>query len=139
MADRVCFTVLGEPRGKGRPRFARKTGRAYTPERTAAYESLIAMEYRRQVGAAPVLDGCVALRVDAYFGIPKSGTKARRERMERGELRPVKRPDADNILKAVADALNGVAYRDDAQIVACSLEKRYSSTPRLEVTVYGGV
>jgi Holliday junction resolvase RusA-like endonuclease len=46
-----------------------------------------------------------------------------------------KRPDADNILKLVADALNGVAYDDDKRVVVASVCKLWSSQPRLEITI----
>jgi Holliday junction resolvase RusA-like endonuclease len=55
--------------------------------------------------------------------------------MESGELRPVKKPDMDNVLKVVADALNSVAYRDDTQIVDCQLRKFYDKQPRVEVII----
>ena len=55
--------------------------------------------------------------------------------MEAGEIRPVKKPDADNIIKVVADSLNKVAYRDDADIVRVALEKFYSWQPRIEVEI----
>ena len=53
----------------------------------------------------------------------------------RGELHPTKKPDADNIGKIVADALNGVAYQDDAQIILLQIRKTYSEEPRVVVTV----
>lgn len=55
--------------------------------------------------------------------------------MEAGLIRPVKKPDADNIIKVVADALNKLAYRDDADLVQVSLIKFYSRQPRLEVEI----
>ncbi len=55
--------------------------------------------------------------------------------MGAGLIRPVKKPDADNIIKVVADSLNQAAYRDDADIVTVSLVKYYSQQPRLEVEI----
>lgn len=130
----IKFTVLGEPRGKGRPRFSRKSGRPYTPDKTVSYENLITTEYRRQVGDKG-LDGDLDMRIIAYFGIPKSASKRKRQQMEAGELRPAKKPDMDNIMKVVADALNAVAYRDDAQVVDCQLRKFYSNQPRIDVLI----
>ena len=49
--------------------------------------------------------------------------------------RPTKKPDLDNIIKAIADSLNGIAYKDDAQIVELKSKKFYSDTPRVEVTI----
>ena len=46
-----------------------------------------------------------------------------------------KKPDADNILKAISDALNGIVYRDDSQVCDCSVVKLYSKNPRVEVSI----
>lgn len=128
------FTVLGEPQGKGRPRFVRKTGMTFTPDKTVSYENLIATEYRRQVGTQ-FTEGTLDMRIMAYFGIPKSASKRKKQQMESGELRPAKKPDMDNIMKVVADALNAVAYRDDAQVVDSQIRKFYSHNPRIEVII----
>ena len=56
--------------------------------------------------------------------------------MADGKIRPTKKPDADNIMKAVADALNGIAYKDDSQIVNVTIAKWYSDTPRVEVAIF---
>ena len=69
----------------------------------------------------------------AYYGIPKSASKDTREAMLRREIRPLKKPDSSNILKAVEDALNGIAYHDDAQIVESRICRYYSEDPRVEV------
>lgn len=134
----VKFTVLGEPQGKGRPRFANAKGRVITrtPEETVIYENLVVLEYRRQVGNVKFADDAILdLRIMAYYTIPASASKKKKEQMESGDLRPTKKPDMDNIVKVVADSLNHVAYRDDAQIVDCQIRKFYSQQPRIEVTI----
>ena len=75
------------------------------------------------------------VRILAFYGIPKSASKKNKEKMKKGLLRPVKKPDMDNVVKIVADALNQVAYRDDTQIVDCQCRKFYSDNPRVEVTI----
>lgn len=100
------------------------------------YENLIATEYRRQVGSAKFPDNeMVDMRIMAYFTIPASASKKKQKQMEDGEIRPTKKPDMDNIIKVVADSLNQIAYRDDAQVVDCQLRKYYSRQPRIEVTI----
>ena len=134
----VNFTILGEPQGKERPRFARDGGRirTYTPKNTSDYEHRIGWEYRRKYGVKRFADDAeLCLTVRAYFSIPQRTSKPVREKMRCGSVRPTKKPDADNILKAVADGLNSVAYRDDKQIVTATVEKRYSEIPRVEVEV----
>lgn len=133
---KVKFSVLGEPQGKGRPRFANIKGKTITrtPQETVIYENLIVTEYRRQVGTAKFDDeDRIYARVIAYYGIPASASKKKRKDMENSLVRPAKKPDADNILKVVCDALNTIAYKDDAQIVDAQVSKYYSNQPRIEV------
>ena len=135
---KIKFTVLGEPQGKGRPRFANVRGKVITrtPDETVLYENLIVTEYRRQVGSTKFQDNeIIDLRIMAYFTIPASASKKKQKQMEDGEIRPAKKPDMDNIIKVVADSLNQIAYRDDAQIVDCQLRKYYSRQPRIEISI----
>ena len=132
----IKFTVLGEPQGKARPRFSRQNGRTYTPDKTVLYENLIRTEYLRQCLGLRFADKePLTMHIRAYYSIPKSVSYKRQAAMAEGLIRPVKKPDADNIIKVVADALNKVAYRDDADLVQESFEKFYSWQPRLEVEI----
>ena len=135
---KVKFTVLGQPEGKGRPRF-RKAGRfvqTYTPDKTAAYENLVKLEYRRQCrdfkfDEKTPLDA----RITAYYGVPKSASKKAKQEMLEHKIRPTKKPDSDNVVKAILDSLNDVAYHDDVQVVDCQVRKFYSENPRVVVTI----
>lgn len=134
----INFTVYGEPQGKGRPRFSRhgKFVTTHTPDGTVLYENLIVTECRQQSGGMKFDDGLqLRIRVESFFTIPASVSKKKRAEMINGEIRPVKKPDADNILKVVCDALNGIAYRDDSQIAEALVVKRYDVQPRIEVTI----
>ena len=126
------FTVMGNPVGKGRPRFG--NGHAYTPERTRDYEELVAWEYKRQVNK--FYDGAVAMLIYAYYPIPKSAKD--KAKMLSGEIRPQVRPDSDNCGKIIADSLNGIAYKDDSQIVELRVYKYYADEPCVKVLI-GGV
>ena len=75
------------------------------------------------------------LEVTAFYPIPKSTSKKKIELMEKGEIRPTIKPDLDNCVKIVADSLNGIAYKDDSQIVSVVADKYYSDTPRLELRI----
>lgn len=123
--------VMGEPKGKGRPRFAQ--GHAYTPQATRDYEKLIQAEYKRQCGDRFPDDSYIKLQIIAHFAVPKSAKKAEKIAMLNDEIMPTKKPDADNILKIVADALNGVAYSDDKQIVEMRVEKRYDDRGHINI------
>lgn len=130
----ITFTVLGEPVGKARQRVTRFG--TYTPKATVLYENLIKTEYRRQCHDYRFEDKqALRMEVRAEYLIPASASKVKRAAMARGEIRPVKKPDWDNVGKVVSDALNKLAYRDDTQIVECTVQKFYSERPRITVTI----
>lgn len=131
----VKFTVLGEPRGKQRPRVTRK-GNTYTPAETVQYENLVRMEYRRQCGDYRFPDdAALDMRIMAYYAIPKSASKKKRQEMLERRIRPLKKSDWDNVGKIIADSLNEIAYKDDVQIVDGQVRKFYSDKPRVVVTI----
>ncbi len=130
----ITFTVLGEPVGKARQRVT-KFG-TYTPEKTVMYENLIKTEYRRQCNDFRFEDKQpLCMDVRAEYLIPASASKTKRAAMAKGEIRPVKRPDWDNVGKVVSDALNKLAYRDDSQIIECTVKKFYSERPKIIVKI----
>lgn len=128
----TTFCVPGEPQGKARPRFTR-CGRTYTPRKTVAYEDAIREEFLKSGGQITELP--VKVQITAYCKIPNSASKTRTEKMFHGEILPAKKPDVDNIGKVVMDALNGVAYKDDAQVCLLKVGKVYSHDPMIFVTV----
>lgn len=131
------FSVYGEPQGKGRPRFSTVAGHVHTrtPEQTVIYENLVRTEYRSQCGKRFSDNAMLDVRIFAYYGIPKSASKKRRQEMLEKRIRPTKKPDFDNIGKIICDSLNGIAYRDDAQIVDSMVRKFYDETPRVVVSI----
>ena len=136
----VKFTVLGEPQGKGRPRFRRRGNfvQAFSDDATVSYENLVKVEYQRQCKGVFFQKGTpLELTITAYQGIPRSASKKKTAMMLSGEVRPLKKADSSNILKAVEDALNTVAYQDDVQIVELRMSKFYSDRPRIEVELRG--
>lgn len=128
----MTFIIPGTPVAKGRPRMGRFG--TYTPEKTVAYESLVQLAYMQRCENKR-LEGPLRAEVRLYFPIPKSETKGNARKMSSGEIRPAKRPDLDNCLKAIFDALNGIAYDDDSQIVSVTCEKYYGKEPRAVVGV----
>lgn len=130
----ITFTVPGQPQGKGRAR-STKSGRHYTPAKTVAYERMIGECAAEVMGERPVLTGPAELHVVAVFGVPASWSKTKREAALQWDTYPTVKPDADNIGKAVCDALNGLVWVDDSQVVDCRVKKVYGREPRLSVTV----
>jgi len=133
----LILTIPGVPRGKGRPRFVKATGRAYTPADTLSYEGVIRHEAALEMRGEPPIDGPLSIAVTAVLPIPASWSRKKREAAIAGALWPTGRPDADNYLKAACDALNSIVYRDDSQLVRMEASKCYGVSPRLSITVTG--
>lgn len=131
----LTFEVPGKPQGKARVRVVqnRYTGKAHgiTPENTRSYEDLVRWCWKA-AGGRFLGDEQLEVHVAAYFEIPKSYSKKRVREIEENHLRPTCKPDLDNIQKVVLDALNGLAYTDDAQVVLEYPVKR--NTPQTGVS-----
>ncbi len=123
----IELKIPGAPVGKQRPRVTRNG--TYTPQKTVEYEKLVRDIYK--INRFPKLEGYLSMSVSAYYPIPKSTSKKRKEMMLKGILLPDKKPDADNVLKGICDALNTIAYDDDKQIVHMDIEKYYSEEPHV--------
>ena len=134
MEKRLSMTIIPKP--WERPRAATIGGhvRIVTPKTTEAYEKEIRAAWIRNNGNKPE-EG--PLRARIYFGlpIPKSETKTNKALMLARKVFPAKKPDLDNLAKAVLDALNGVAYKDDSQIVTVLSKKNYSEAPYVRVII----
>ena len=140
LMNAICFTVPGKPQGKARARtfYNPKTKgmSSITPEKTVLYENLIATCYMDKAGNDRFPDDSYLLvRIQAFYEPPKSVSKKKRTEMLDGKILPAKKPDIDNVVKAVLDALNGVAYRDDTQVIELHVRKSYSEKPRVEVSI----
>lgn len=127
---------MGIPQGKGRPRFSRAGTRvrAYTPEKTVAYESLVKQSYEKSCRGI-LLSGPIKATITAYFPVPKRTSKKIGVRMIDKEIKHTKKPDVDNIIKSVLDSLNGIAYDDDKQVFEIHAVKYYGLVPRVHVVL----
>lgn len=133
----VSVDVFGEPFAKQRPRAVRR-GRfvkIYTPNETKNYEKKVAKAYRKTNGNKQ-LEGPITVEVEGTFSIPKSATKKRQEGMLAGIVPHTAKPDCDNMAKICLDALNGVAYPDDAAITKLVASKKYGLEPKIRITIY---
>ncbi|MGP7817747.1 RusA family crossover junction endodeoxyribonuclease [Niallia sp. 01092] len=132
----ISFTVYGEPVAQGRPRFSNQGGftRAYDPKKSKdfkQYVKLVASDYRPPA----LLEGPLALEVKVFKSSLKSFSKKKTMAAEAGELRPLTKPDVDNFVKGIKDALKAVIWKDDSQVVDLHVSKWYSQNPRIEVTI----
>lgn len=124
--------VMGEPRGKGRPRFTR-CGKPYTDKKTRDYENEVRKAYKEARG--PMFHGPVNVEIYAFHAVPKSWNKAARTIALANETAPMRKPDADNIAKIILDALNGLAWKDDTQVSRLTVVKLFSEDPRCEIFI----
>ena len=138
---RIEFTIPGKPVAQGRPRFYRKGSYvvATDPQASKVYKvdiAFLAQRAREEAGLTELFVGPLGLQVMAYFPCPKSKW---RKRVPRLEEHHDKRPDADNLAKAVKDGLTGVLYHDDGQVAELVVRKRRAAqgdAPRVEVCLY---
>jgi len=124
--------VIDKVQGKARPRFTR-TGHTYTDPKTKEYERQIAEAARKALGAGEMLLTPVCVVLDIHQAIPKSYSQ---KRIAELPDRPMKKPDIDNVFKAVADGIVGVLIKDDTQIVRMAANKRWGATDMVEVYVW---
>lgn len=126
----IHIIVPGEPVAQGRPRFG--GGRVYDPLKSRNYK-----DYVRTIAAShkskQFLAGPVMMRVEIYRGIPKSWTLKKQREAELGHVKPTLKPDVDNYVKAIKDALNGICYVDDSQVTFLMISKHYARDPRVEI------
>lgn len=114
--------VEGTIKAKARPRFF--NGHAVTPKDTVNYENWVKMCYQQQSGK--YLEGQIRAEITAYYKVPKSYSKKRLEDIRQGREYPQKKPDIDNVTKIILDSLNGIAYKDDCQVVEIQVSKRWT-------------
>jgi Holliday junction resolvase RusA-like endonuclease len=135
----IVFKVPGKPQGKARARtgYNPKVGKvtSYTPGKTVLYENYIKTCYMQTTDVVFDHEEPLSVYINACFEPTKSTSKKQRKRMLNGEVLPTKKPDVDNIVKAVLDALNGLAYKDDTQVVNVAANKTYGERAFTEVAI----
>jgi len=131
----IRFFVPGPPVPQARPRFTRQ-GWAYDPRQCKDYKRIIAYIAREVYGHCEPLDGPVEVSVCFVLPIPQSWPLKKKDAARAGKIWPTKKPDGDNLTKLIWDALTGICYHDDAQIVRWpGGEKRYGDEPGVYITV----
>ena len=156
MKKTLKIKVDGEPMGKQRPKFsaAHKFVKTYTPKETIHYESKVVFEYKcalenMKLPKETIFFGHgeeIWATIVAYFPITKDHYRYHKrtdtidlnkegQEMLEGKIKPTKKPDCDNIAKIMLDALNGIAFPDDSQVIGLLVMKCYSDHPRVELTL----
>ena len=133
----ITFGVDGIPVAKGRPRFKRVGNfvQTYTPNKTATWEETVRQAAKNAMGTTDLLETPVTMALYFRLPMPQSWSKKRKEGALKGLEAPTKKPDWDNLGKAVSDALNGVVYKDDSLVVSAHVKKVYSAVPGVDIYV----
>lgn len=134
----LTFVVPGEPQGKGRAKVVKIAGftRMATPAKTVAYEGLIAHAASIAMDGRAMLEGAAGCNVFIDCAVPASWSGKKQRAALAGEVMPTTKPDADNVVKAIFDGMNGVVWRDDVVVVDLRVRKRYAPTPCVRVEVW---
>jgi Holliday junction resolvase RusA-like endonuclease len=133
----IHFQVEGDPKGKGRPRFSRVGNftKVYTDKQTLTYEAMIATFAKQAMGGTEPIKTPVAVFLYVRLPIPQSYPKKRKEACLNGSEMPCKKPDIDNIAKTYLDAMNGVIFVDDTQVIDLHVKKLYAAEAGVDVMV----
>lgn len=130
------FTVYLPPKPQSRPRFARRGNfvSTYEDKDMTAYKKEVAYAAKRGF-KQDLINEPVEILFKFFIQIPKSATKKFRNAALQGLEYPAKKPDVDNLVKAVLDAINAVVIKDDNLVVRIQAEKLYAEEPRTEVII----
>jgi Holliday junction resolvase RusA-like endonuclease len=133
----IAFTVMGDCIAQGRPRTTIIAGHAviYDPAKSKSYKNYIKMGASEAMQGQPLMEHPIKMIVWVFRPLLKSFSKKKRQAAMDQALLPAGKPDIDNLYKTVSDACEGVVYLNDSQIAELIIRKRYSDTPRVEVTV----
>lgn len=141
----LIFEIFGKPEPQKQTQFAvvkpekyfysapRKRVKAYNPSKLT--EKMIKWQLGPQAPKDP-LQGAIGMDLLFYLPIPKHVSKTTRNLMINGAIRPIVRPDFDNLAYVVTNSMKNLIYRDDSQVVRCLIEKYYSENPRTVIRVW---
>jgi Holliday junction resolvase RusA-like endonuclease len=135
MTDPITIIINGVAVAKGRARMTRK-GFAYTPAATRKYEAHGRVAAQLAMDGRPPLMCPVKVITLVELPIPASWSRKRSAAAMTGDVRPTSRPDIDNYIKSVMDALNGIVIADDSLVVEIEARKKYGSDPKVVMTVF---
>lgn len=133
----IEFIIEGKVKPKQSFRYTR-SGHNYTPRDVKQYARDIQYSFAAKYPTwlpSMFFEKPLKAEIEVYKKMPQSFSKIKKQRAIAGEIRPLVEPDCDNISKNILDALNGVVYPDDKQIVELSVKKFYSETEFVKVRI----
>lgn len=129
----ITFFVPGKPVAQSRPRFARRGSH------TVAYDAAPAKDYKSWVKSCAVdamaaagltvINRDIPLMLHAVINLQRPKSKTKRFTM------PTSKPDCDNVLKGLQDAMESIVYEADQQIVSVSVRKQYHVAQGVHITI----
>lgn len=129
----IKLKIYGDPVPAGRPRFG--NGRAHDPAKSRSYKQFVALMARRQYHGPLLKDEPIEVCLEVYRPNQKKISQIERQRRETKQSVPIKKPDTDNYIKSVLDALTGIIWADDNIIYHIDAYKYYSDKPRIELKI----
>lgn len=135
------FRVPGQPVAKGRPKVSIRGGRfahVYTPAKTLDFENRVrfaAKEAMERAGFERPIDGPLRVVLSILVGMPAGWSGKRRQEALDGQIASTRKPDVDNVAKAVIDGMNAIVYPDDARVVELIARKAFDLEPGVDVEV----
>lgn len=128
------FYVIGKVVPKQSFRYSYRGG--YTSKRVKLYANRVRESFESEYPNWIALkDIPFKIKIDIFFKVPKGNSKKINLRCLAGEIRPLKRPDIDNVSKNILDALNGIVYADDKQIVELTIRKYYGEQDYVRINI----
>lgn len=135
---RICFEIPGKVKAKQSFKIGRN-GFKYTPTEIKEYANWVRICFKEAYPKhlpSVFYNQQLNVVINAFFSIPKSFSKTKRQQALEAYIRPTIKPDCDNIAKNINDALNGIAYPDDKQIIRLEVNKHYGEAEKVEVIIY---
>lgn len=124
----VQFTIPGFAVPEGRPRSTVIDGHVHTykPSASRSFAGVV-RTYAGENRPPQLFDGPISVSLIFYLAKPKSAPKR--------EKYPAKKPDIDNLVKAITDGCEGIIFTNDSRIVDLNAIKRYDPVPRVIVRI----
>lgn len=135
----ITLRVAGNTRGKSRPKFNSFTKQAFTPAANIISENDVRAVWREAGEPRIEDDTAIGVEISIIVKRPAGHFKKNGQLSAEGERNPIPRtrkPDVDNALKLVMDALNSRAYHDDVRVASARVDRRWGEWPEATIKLY---